>query len=232
MDKGGKFLFVGNEVTNDVWVFSIGSSGALTFVSSALLAAPPSGLTLSASANFLYVSVPDVSAIYVFSVNSGTLTQVGAPFVVSGGVGSPGIDPNGNFLYVPNPSTDLVTVLRIQPDGTLGFGAGAFATGTTPLAAATNQTGAFLYVANSGSANLSQYQVDTTTGQLTALSTANAGTGTQPSAIVLDPQAKFVFVVNQSNTVTEYKFNSNGTLASTGNQLQLVVAPRSFAITP
>jgi 6-phosphogluconolactonase (cycloisomerase 2 family) len=233
MDKAGQFLFVGNQVTNDVWVFSIGSTGALTFVSSALLAAPPSGLTLAASGNFLYVSVPDVSAIYVFSVSSGTLTQVGAPFVVSGGVGNLGIDPNGSFLYVPNPATDLVTVLRIQSDGTLGFGAGAFATGTTPIAAATNPTGAFLYVANSGSANVSQFQVDSTTGQLTPLTTTTAGTGTQPSAIVLDPEATFLFVVNhQSNSITEYTFNSKGTLVSTGNQLQLVLAPRSFAIAP
>lgn len=232
MDSGGKFLFVGNQITNDVWVFSIGSSGALTFVSSAQLAAPPSGLTLAVAANFLYVPVQDFSALYVFSVSSGTLTQVGAPIVLNGGVGQPGIDPQAHFLYVPNPTLNTVTVLLIQQDGTLLQGPGLFATGTTPVAVATNTTGAFVYVANFGSANISQFQVDTTTGALTALTTASVTTGTRPTSFVVDPTAKFIFVINEgSSSVSEFTFSTDGTLASTGNALQVNIAPRSFAIT-
>lgn len=232
IDSGGKFLFVANQVSNDIWVFSIGASGTLTFVSNAQLAGSPLGLTLSASGNFLYVPVPDFSAIYVFSVSSGTLTQVGNPFIVSGGVGNLGTDAKGSFLFVPNPSTNTVTVLRIQSDGTLALGAGAFATGTTPVAAAANATGAFVYVANAGSTNMSQFQLDISTGVLTAFVTSTIGTGTQPSQIIVDPRAKFIFVVNQqANTVGEFTLNSNGTLAPTGNQLQLTALPRSFAIT-
>jgi 6-phosphogluconolactonase (cycloisomerase 2 family) len=232
MDSSGQFLFVANQATNDVWVFSIGPSGALTFVSSAQLAAAPGGLTLSASGNLLYVPVPAVSAVYVFGVNGGTLTQVGTPFIVSGGVGTLAVDPGGNFLYVPNPSADTVTVLRIQSDGSLTFGSGAFATGLTPTAAATNPTGAYLYVANFGATNLSQYQVDSASGTLTPLTTATASTGTQPLSILIDPDAKFAFVVNQqSRSVTEFTFNSNGTLGTTNNALQLNVEPRSFSIT-
>jgi 6-phosphogluconolactonase len=233
MDGAGKFLFVGNQVTNDVWVFSIGSSGALTFVfSSAPLGSAPSGLTLAASGGFLYVPVPTFSAIYVFSVSSGTLTQVGSPLIVNGGVGQLGIDPGGHFLYVPNPSLNTVTVLKIQSDGSLAPGPGLFATGTTPVAADTNPTGAFLYVANSGSTNLSQFQVDTSTGALTALTTSVAGTGTNPASILTDPDAKFIFVVNeQSDSITEYTINTNGTLSTTGNSLQLSVVPRSLSVT-
>jgi 6-phosphogluconolactonase len=235
MDSDGKYLFVANQVSNDIWVFSIGSSGTLTFVSSVSLAGPPSSLTLSASGNFLYVPVPIFSAIYVFSVNAGALTQVGNPFAVSGGVGNLGVDGKGNFLFVPNPSTDTVTVLRVQSDGTLALSAGAFATSTTPVAAATvtNTTGEFLYVANSGSNNLSQFQVDTTTGELTTLTNASTvGTGTQPSQIVVDPDGTFIFAVNQqSNTISEFLQNTNGTLYTTGNSLSVTVLPRSFSIT-
>jgi 6-phosphogluconolactonase (cycloisomerase 2 family) len=233
MDSAGKYLFVANQITNDIWVFSIASSGALTFVSSAPLAATPLGMTLSASGNLLYVPVPIFSAVYAFSVSSGTLTQVGTPFVVAGGVGKVAVDPNENFLYVPNPAINTVTVLRIHSDGSLALGAGAYATGTTPIAAATNPTGSVLYVANDGSSNLSQFEVNTTTGQLTQSTTATAATGTQPSSIVIDPEAKFVFVVNQqADTVSEYTFNGDGTLTSTGNSMQLSVLPRSFSITP
>jgi 6-phosphogluconolactonase (cycloisomerase 2 family) len=87
-------------------------------------------------------------------------------------------------------------------------------------------------VANSTSTNLSQFQVDTTTGSLTALTTSVAGTGTNPESIVVDPDAKFIFVVNeQSNSITEFTINTNGTLATTGNSLQLSVVPRSFSLT-
>jgi len=205
----------------------------LTFVSSAPLGGSPSSLTLSASGNLLYVPIPAFSAIDVFSVSAGTLTQVGNPFRVSGGVGNLGIDPKASFLFVPNPSTNTVTVLRIQANGALALSAGAFATETTPLAAATDPTGAFLYVANSGSANLSQFQLNTSTGELTALTNSVAGTGTQPSQIILDPDTKFIFTVNQqANTVSEFIQNSDGTLFSSGNQVTLNnVLPRSFSIT-
>lgn len=233
MDSGGNYLFVANQVTNDIWVFSIGSSGALTFVSSTQLGQTPAEITLSTSGNYLYVPVPSFSAIYVFNVSAGTLTQVGAPFVVSGGVQKIAVDPNNNFLYVPNPAIGTVTVLRIQSDGSLALGAGVYLAGTTPVAAATNPTGAFLYVANAGSANLSQFQVNATTGQLTPFTTSTVSTGTQPSTILVDHTAKFLFVVNQgANTVSEYTFNSDGTLATTGNTVQVNVLPRSFAITP
>ena len=232
MDSDGKYLFVGNQVTNDIWVYSIGSSGALTFVSSAQVGASPASLTLSASDGFLYVPVPTFSAVYVFSVSAGVLTQVGTPIIVNGGVGHLGIDPGGKFLYVPNPSLNTVTVLLIQPDGSLLPGPGLFATGTSPVAAATNATGAFVYVANSASTNLSQFQVDTTTGSLTVLTTSTAGTGTNPESIVVDPDAKFLFVINeQSNSITEFTINTNGTLATTGNALQLSVVPRSLSLT-
>jgi 6-phosphogluconolactonase len=232
MDSGGKYLFVGNQVTNDIWVYSIGSSGTLTFVSSAQVGASPDSLTLSASDGLLYVPVPTFSAIYVFSVSAGLLTQVGSPLIVNGGVGNLGIDPGGKFLYVPNPSLNTVTVLLIQSDGSLVQGPGLFVTGTSPVAAATDATGAFVYVANSGSTNLSQFQVDTTTGVLTALTTSAAGTGANPQSIVIDPDAKFVFVINeQSNSITEFTVSKNGTLSTTGNTLQLNVAPRSLSLT-
>jgi 6-phosphogluconolactonase len=232
MDSDGKYLFVGNQVTNDIWVYSIGSSGTLTFVSSAQVGASPDSLTLSASDGLLYVPVQTFSAIYVFSVSAGVLSQVGSPIVVNGGVGDLGIDPGGKFLYVPNPSLNTATVLLIQSDGSLVPGPGLFATGTSPVAAATNATGAFLYVANSASTNLSQFKVDTTTGALTALTTSVAGTGANPESIVVDPDAKFVFVINeQSNSITEFTLNTDGTLATTGNALQLNVVPRSLSLT-
>ena len=123
-------------------------------------------------------------------------------------------------------------MLNIQSDGSLTAGPGLFAAGTTPVAAATNTSGAFLYVANSGSTNLSQFQIDSATGVLTPITASVAGTGTDPEFITVDPKGKFIFVINvRSNTITEFTINKNGSLATTGNSLQLNVVPRSFSIT-
>jgi YVTN family beta-propeller protein len=67
MDSGGKFLFVANQVSDDVSMFQIGAAGTLTQVSTVSVGSGPAGLALS-SAEFLYVPVPNFSTIYVFSV--------------------------------------------------------------------------------------------------------------------------------------------------------------------
>ena len=243
MDSGGKFLFVADQGANPaVYSFSIGANGALTAVGSpALLGAAPSGLTLTAAANFLYVPVPNFDAIYEFQVNSdGSLTSVqGSPFIVSLPpatsqlVATLAVDPAGKFLFVPNPSTGTVTVLLIQssPAGSLANGPGAFAAGTSPVAATTDLTGAFLYVANFGTTTLNQYSIDANTGSLTELTPAAPTAGTNPTFITPDPDGKFIYVGNQgSGSLSEFIVKSDGSLASTSNSVTLGMQPRSLAV--
>jgi 6-phosphogluconolactonase len=236
MDSAGSFLFVANQGSNSVSVFSISSSnGALSEVSGSpyTVGSNPSGLTLTASGNFLFVPVPNFSSIYVFSVNAGVLTPVGAPVLVSDGVATLAVDPAGKFLYVPNPSTNTVTAYAIQSGGTLITVPGSpFATQTVPVAAAVNLAGTALYVANSGSSNISQFTINSTTGALTAFTTATQAAGTNPGFIVIDPDAKFVFVGNTgASSVSVLSLNSDGSLAVTSNTIQIGVPPRSVAVT-
>jgi 6-phosphogluconolactonase len=232
MDSGGTVLFVANQGSHDISVFSIGSNGALSaagFPTS--VGSSPSGITLS-STGFLYVPVPNFSAIYVFVVSSGTLTQVGSPFFVSDGLATLAVDPAAKSLFVPNPSTGTVTVLTIQPDGSLAAGPGAFAASTSPVAATTDLTGKYLYVANFGSTTISQYTIDSTTGALTAFSTGTPTVGTNPTFILPDPNGKFIYVGNQgSSSLTEFIIKSDGSLASTSNSITLGVQPRSLSVT-
>ena len=244
MDSGGKFLFVADQGANPaVYSFSIGANGALTAVGSpAVLGAAPSGLTLTAAANFLYVPVPNFSAIYEFQVNSdGSLTSVqGSPFIVSlppatsNLVATLAVDPAGKFLFVPNPSTGTVTVLTIQSSpaaGSLASGPGAFAAGTSPVAATTDLTGAFVYVVNFGTTTLNQYSIDANTGALTKLTATAPSAGTNATFIVLDPNGKFIYVGNQgSASLSEFIVKSDGSLASTTNSVTLGVQPRSLAV--
>lgn len=229
MDSGGNFLFVANQSSNDVWMFKIGTAGALTPVSSVSVGASPAGLALSSS-GFLYVPVPSFSLIAVLSVSSSSLQSVGS-YLVNGGVAGVAVGSGAKFLYAANPATDTVSVFAIQGSGALSPVPGlTVGTGTAPVAAAVNLTGNALYVANATAANVSEFQVDSTTGGLTAYPNGpTVVSGTNPAFVVTDPGGKFIFVGNTgSMSITEYSININGSLNNIGT-ISVGFVPRSFA---
>jgi 6-phosphogluconolactonase len=231
MDSGGNYLLVANQSSNDVWMFKIGAAGALTPVSSFSVGAGPAGFALSAS-GFLYVPVPSFSAIAVLSMSSGSLQLVGS-YLVNGGVEGIAVGSGAKFLYATNPSTDTVSVFSIQSSGALSPVPGlTVGTGTTPVAAAASLTGDALYVANAGSSNVSEFQIDSTTGGLTAYPKGpTVIAGTNPAFIVTDPGGKFIFVGNTASlSITEYSTNANGSLNNIGT-ISVGFVPRSFAVT-
>jgi 6-phosphogluconolactonase len=244
LDPSGAFLYVADQGLNQVLVFSVSVSGALSPVSSVPVAAPPSSLTL-ASNGFLFVPVTSLSDVYIFTVSSGVLTQVcsgGGPVclpfsvtncagAVANCVGSAAVDPAGKFLYVTSPATNTVSGFVIGAGGTLTPVPGViFATGTAPAGAFVDPTGKFLYVANSGSSTLSEYTITTTTGFLTPFVATTQDVGTGPQFITFDPVGNFLYVAD-SRSVAQFVLQSNGTLFGTNNSLQVGSTPRALALT-
>ena len=67
----------------------------------------------------------------------------------------------------------------------------------------------FAYVSNSGSANVSAYTINTTSGALTPVAGSPFAAGTQPLGVAVDPSGKFVYVANEfSNNVSAYTINA------------------------
>ena len=113
-----------------------------------------------------------------------------------------------------------------------------FGAGTDPQALTFDSSGAYLYVANNGSDNLSAYVVDASTGALTPLSTATYATGSGPSAVSVGNlnSGQFVFVTNNggSNNISVFAIAARtGVLtpvagspfAAGGNPHSLVLQP-------
>ncbi len=232
MDSGGGFLFVGDQVGNAVWMFKIGTGGALTPVASLSVGASPAGLTLT-SGGLLYVPVPTFSDIAVLSVSSSALQLVGS-YPVTNGVAGIAVDPGTKFLYATNPSTNTVSGFSIQAGGgltpVLGLTA---ATQVRPVGAVVDLSGKYLYAANAGSNTVSQYTIDATTGVLTVNTVSSTvGVGTTPGFIATDPDGVFVYVGNLgSNSVTVLSINTDGTLSNLNTILDNFV-PRSLATAP
>jgi 6-phosphogluconolactonase len=245
MDSGGHFLFVANQGSNDVWAFQVGAGGLLAPVSSAPIGGAPGGLVLTPS-GFLIVAVPGFSDIVVLKVGGTGLLQFVGSFPVSNGVGGVAWAPaapqtiNGivqppapGFVYATNPSAGTVSVFAVQSGGALQSAPPiTVAAGTTPMATAVDLSGSFLYVANTGSANVSQYKIDHTTGALTPFAAAAVTAGTNPGFVVTDPHGKFVYVGNAgAQSVTEFSINSDGSLSST-NTISPGFPPSSLAASP
>lgn len=224
MDSTGSFLFVGDQGSNDVEVFSIASSGALKLVSTATLGSSPSSLALSKSGSLLCVSVPNFSAIYVFNVNAGNLTPAAnSPFFVANGLASVSFVATGSFLYAPSPGTD--TIAGFAPNsGALtplpGSPYGTTATTNqlmTPVAVVTDPSGKFLYAANFAVSAISGFTI-ASNGSLTPLISSAGSAGTNPNLMTFDPDGKFLYVGNAgSNSVTIFTLDSSGILSSTSS---------------
>ncbi len=84
-----------------------------------------------------------------------------------------------------------------------------FPAGTKPAAVAVDPLSKFVYVANSGSNNVSEFTLSSSTGVLTAISGSPVNAGTTPASVAVDPSGKFVFTGNtKSYDVSGFALNS------------------------
>ena len=128
MDPAGKFVYVVNELTSTVTVFSYESgSGTLkkqqtvsTRPKDAVVKNTTAEIVVDSRGRFLYVSNRGDDSIVVFSIDesNGNLTPV--QWISSGGK-SPRhitIDPTGQWMFASNQRSDVVTLFQI--DGNTG----------------------------------------------------------------------------------------------------------------
>ncbi|HWV47541.1 MAG TPA: beta-propeller fold lactonase family protein, partial [Nitrospira sp.] len=128
------------------------------------------------------------------------------------------ISPNGSFLYVANSGSDNLTVFQIGTNGLLtlvppaGSNPNPVSTGgTTPNALMISLDGRFLYVANGGG-NVSAFTIGGD-GLLTLVlnSAGNlnpVSAGTNPIALTMSPDGRFLYVANQGGRVSAYTVNT------------------------
>jgi 6-phosphogluconolactonase len=101
------------------------------------------------------------------------------------------------FVTAQANSTVSAFVVNISTGGISANGV-SLATGAVPSAIAIAPTINALFVANSGSNNVSSYTVNSD-GSLTVVS-GTAPTGTTPMGLAIDPAGKFLFVANQGSS--------------------------------
>ena len=114
-----------------------------------------------------------------------------------------------------------------------GFGGGG---GGEPLGGGSGTT-SVLYVANSGSDNVSGYSINATSGTLSAIPGSPFVNVSAPSAIAVSSNGFFAYVANSpANNVTAFRVGTDGALllgestAATPNPAPVGTTPRAIAI--
>jgi 6-phosphogluconolactonase (cycloisomerase 2 family) len=171
----------------------------------------PSGLAISPDGSFLYLSAfgsNNISGYIICDTNvntcndvnnpDGHLTQIATGFPIVAGIGPTRMVTNsssaGSFLYaIGEQSNQILPYKESGGSGALSA-LNDLSTGSTPTAlatragttvsASTGGTTNYLFVLNSGSASISAFSYDSTTGVLNSGTTTTTATG-QPVAIAI-----------------------------------------------
>lgn len=229
MDSNGKFAFVANQGSNSISVFTVdGGTGLLTEVTGSPFstAAGPSGLAITGNTLFVANQGAGTVSVYTFDQTSGSLTQVsGSPFAAGTSPTALDVDSGGKFLYVADQAFNTVYGFSIAgSSGQLSSIAGSpFPAGTTPVNV--RVVGSSVYVANTGSGNVSAYAISGS-GALATVSGSPFSASANPVYIASGNSGKLLFVGNQgSNNISEFQIGSGGALSAvSGSPFATVVA--------
>jgi 6-phosphogluconolactonase (cycloisomerase 2 family) len=224
-------MFIANTNDNTVSSYTINSDGTLTAAGSATpTGQAPVSLAVDPTGKFLYVANQGDNTISIFSVSGTTLTSAGSP-VNTLDINYPGstgpsalaitgaASGSGNFLYVANQFTDTVSSFRYDPaSGTLTrLSPFSVAAGTDPAALVLSPDSAFLYVANSGSNDISAFSTcavassncGSANGLLNPVSGSPFPAGTDPVSLAVTPGGEFLYAADKtSNQLSGYKVGS------------------------
>jgi len=221
-----KFMYAVNSspVENDISVFALSSSGALTEIDTPRQSTgtSPQLAVMDSAGQFLYVMNIGSDNISSFSIDSstGALSAVpGSPFAIGLGASNMKVSPSGNFLYVSlgvgiGGSAGSIEIWSLS-SGALSQIVDVVQAGTSPTGMAIDSAGANLYVSNFGDNSISIYPINAN-GDLGTPNTIGAGLGvlSSPVALLIDNSGKYLYVANNgSSTVVAYSIGSDGSLA-------------------
>jgi 6-phosphogluconolactonase len=193
---------------------------ALAFVVAGITGFTGCGSTAN---HYLYAALPAANQIIAYreDPNSGVLTQIsGSPYSVGDGVVSLALHPSGKFLYAANPgaggnSENDISLFTIASNGVLTevFPRTSVApSASQPELLRIDSAGAFLYVSNGGSNNISVFSIDSGTGALAPVAGSPFFLGASPLNMQLSPSGNYLFVsvaaFQSSGTILSFSVNS------------------------
>jgi 6-phosphogluconolactonase (cycloisomerase 2 family) len=243
IDPSGRFAYVSNRGSDQIRVYAIDAvTGALAPIGSPVATGTqPSALTLDPSGKFLFVALRGDatsgagSGLSEFEIDaqSGALSPGAATLPL--GSAKPidlEVDPGESRLYVIEEATSALVSVHFDPSTGVLATIATQSLGAQPTDVAIHPIGNMAFVAGANGASpgsVSSVRIDGASGQLVGGGEAPASV--HPTAAVIDPGGKFVYVTgHDSNDISEYAIDpSTGALSLVDNLLTRV-GPSSLAI--
>ena len=196
----------------------------------------------STANHYIYASLPAANQIIAYreDPNSGVLTQIsGSPYTVGDGAHSLVLHPSGKFLYAANPAQNEndISLFTIATNGVLTevFPRTSVAPNASlPQLMLIDSAGAYLYVANAQSSNISVFSIDSGSGALTPVAGSPFAIGISPLNMQLTPSGNFLFVSAASQPlglIIGFSVNA-GVLAPVSGTPTDGINPNGLAIDP
>jgi 6-phosphogluconolactonase len=211
VSPAGGFLYVADNFTSSVSIFSYDSSGMLTenLTSPVTVGTNPTGLA--------------------FSRCAGTTTAT---------IDCPTTAPPG-YLFVANTGSDTISIFStcIQittacaiANGTLTQAGSPVAAGIRPISFIIHPARDLVYAVDTGSSQVSEYKFSSATGALTLLSPATASTGGGPLQGGITSDGNWVFIPNNLGSgLSAYGVGTAGQL-NPGTAIPLLAQPSALLI--
>lgn len=196
--------------------------------------------------NYVYATVSAANQVFAYreDPNSGVLTELsGSPYPAGDGASSVVAHPSGKYLYVANPGQleNDISLFTIASNGVLTEKLPRTPVGVNasqPALLAMDPAGAFLYVANTKSNNISVFSIDSGSGALTQLATSPTAVTAPPLNMKLAPSGDYLYVTTsggQDGYIFAFSVNAGVLAPLTSSQNPVSTSginPNGLAIDP
>jgi len=221
-----RFAYVANNQDDTVSIFAIRGYRlqAVGYVYTGS-GSNPRAVVVTPSQAFLYVAEGNagIAGYAINNINGGLTPVPGSPFL-TGSMFSVAMHPSGKFLV--GVSGTGVTVYAIDP-GSGSLTSIQTVSGGSPVSAAIDPTGTFLFTANVNSNNVSAFTINQNTGILTPVAGSPFPAGPSPQSVAIQ-HGKFLYVTNGNGaSVSAYAINTK-----TGALVEVAGSPFSTGSIP
>ena len=234
-DKSGKFLYVVNGIAAaQITANIVNADGTLTRIGAPIpTGAHSHNLGIDPSGRFIYVASQDSNQIFAFTVNQSTggLTQIpGSPYAGTSGPLDAVVDQTTQFAYVSNSGGEIQAFMIDPATGGLTPIGVILSGGLFAHTIVIDHTNNFLYTGNINSNNVSGFQINHSSGALTAVQGSPFATGNQPEGVTLHPTDEVLFVTNFGDqNVSRFSINSTTGQLTLSGIFQDTTAPGSVS---
>jgi 6-phosphogluconolactonase (cycloisomerase 2 family) len=240
LDAAAQNLYVVSQGANNMIAYPIDpltqgldSGGGVSFSPGPV----PTAIALEPSGRFAFGLRGGALESYLTPPGSVSTPLLGPP-TVAASASAVAVHPSGRFVYVANADTaGTIQSFTVATANSGGVFAGALsagtstATGSAPLAIASEPTGRFLYTADSGSSTVSGFTVDQSSGALAPLASGPVATGSHPISVIADYSGKYLLVLSDtSKALLSYSIDpTTGVLTPVGTAAT-GVSPKGISI--